>query len=276
MTFAEALQQAKKFGVPVAKARLLLGHILNNPPEHIFAYSEKELNPADFDSFIKMCKDLTDGKPITRILGVREFWSLPFALSEATLDPRPDSETLIEAVLDHFKDKSIPLEILDLGTGTGCLLLSLLHDYKKATGMGVDLNPKAVETAAQNAMHLNLDARATFQQGSWFDGVSEKFDTIISNPPYISHTDYETLDKNVRNYDPKLALVGDNKGLACYEEIIQQAPSHLNSDGILVLEIGYGQKDDICQILSDNEFMLIGCRKDLAGIDRCLIAQIQR
>ncbi len=275
MIFGNALQNAvKDYGVSVQHARLILGHIIQKTPEHVFAYPEKELNDKDHHQFMKLCKDLAGGKPITRILGHREFWSLDFQLSEATLDPRPDSETLIEAVLDYIKDKSSKLRILDLGTGTGCLLLSLLHEYKNATGTGVDLNPKAVETATQNAKNLGLGGRATFQQGSWFDGLTEKFDIIISNPPYISETDYKTLDNNVRDYDPKLALVADNNGLACYEEIIQNAGHHLNPKGILVLEIGFGQKDDIFQILSDNNFKLIESRKDLAGIDRCLVSGV--
>tara|TARA_R110002050_G_scaffold12648_1_gene41432 strand:- start:3659 stop:4492 length:834 start_codon:yes stop_codon:yes gene_type:complete len=274
MIFADALQKAvKDYGLSVQHARILLGHVIQKTPGHIFAYPEKKVTQSGFDQFIKLCTDLAGGKPITRILGQREFWSLNFQLSDATLDPRPDSETLIEGVLTHIKDKSKDLKILDLGTGTGCLLLSLLHEYKMATGIGVDLNPKAVETATQNAKNLGLNTRATFQQGSWLNGLTEKFDIIISNPPYISHTDYETLDDNVRNFDPKLALVADHNGLSCYEEIIRNAKNYLNPKGILVLEIGFGQKDDVCQILSDNQFTLIECRKDLAGIDRCLTAQ---
>jgi len=276
MIFADALQKAvKDYGLSVQHARILLGHVIQKTPGHIFAYPEKKVSQSGFDQFIKLCTDLAGGKPITRILGQREFWSLDFQLSDATLDPRPDSETLIEGVLTHIKDKSKDLKILDLGTGTGCLLLSLLHEYKNATGIGVDLNPKAVETATQNAKNLGLSGQASFQQSSWFEGLSEQFDIIISNPPYISETDYKTLDDNVRDYDPKLALVADNNGLACYEKIIHNAGHHLKPKGILVLEIGFGQKDAICQILSNNNFKLIESRKDLAGIDRCLTAQPQ-
>jgi release factor glutamine methyltransferase len=272
MTIAEALHHAQSaYTITLNHMRILLGYVLKKTPEYIFSYPEKEIFKENFDQFITLCCELEKGKPLSRIIGIREFWSLPFQLSEATLDPRPDSETLIEAVLDHRKDKSKDLRILDLGTGTGCLVLSLLHEYKNATGIGIDLNPKAVETAALNATNLNLATRAIFQQGSWFDGVNEKFDLIISNPPYITPDDYKTLDNTVRNYDPKLALVADNNGLACYEKIISNAKNYLKPDGILVLEIGFGQKDAVSALLSQNGFDHYKSRQDLAGIDRCLI-----
>lgn len=211
------------------------------------------------------------GEPVSRILGEREFWSLPFKLSPATLDPRPDSETNIEAALKNISDHQQTLRILDLGTGSGCLLLSLLHELPNATGVGVDLAPEAVKTAQENARHLNLSKRAEFMISRWGDQLTEIFDLVISNPPYIPSPEIETLMPEVRAYDPRLALDGGDDGLEAYRQLALCIPPLLNPenpDALVILEIGKGQEDAV------RDLMPLRCterKADLAGIIRTLI-----
>lgn len=215
------------------------------------------------------------GEPVWRILGEREFWGLPFRLSAATLEPRPDSETLVEAVLDHLASRrQEPLAVLDLGTGTGCLLIAVLSEFPKATGLGIDLSPEACETARGNA-HLNgVAERCLFQQGSWTAGLDRRFDLILSNPPYIRTGDIEALDVSVRDHDPRLALDGGDDGLGPYRIFARTLQDVLAPGGVVVLEIGAGQEAEVIALMRDGGFVWRGSRRDLGGHPRALIFTI--
>ena len=208
-------------------------------------------------------------EPVARIIGAREFWGLNFGLNEATLEPRPDSETLVEAVLAFRKANA---RILDLGTGTGCLLLALLHEMPAATGMGIDMNPRAVEQAIFNAAALGLGERAMFRTGNWLTDIKENFDIILSNPPYIPASDISTLMPEVRDYDPMLALDGGVDGLAPYRFLIPQLANFLNPQGIAAFEVGAGQAPQVADLFRQSGFANIAIHKDLGGIDRCVTA----
>lgn len=212
------------------------------------------------------------GEPVWRILGEREFWGLPFRLSAATLEPRPDSETLVEAVLDQMAGRrQEPLAILDLGTGTGCLLIAVLSEFPMATGLGIDLSPEACETARRNAEANGVAERCLFQQGSWTAGLDRRFDLILSNPPYIRTDDIETLDVSVRDHDPRLALDGGDDGLGPYRIFAETLPGVLAPDGVVVLEIGAGQEADVIALMRAGGFVWRGSRRDLGGHPRALI-----
>ncbi len=212
------------------------------------------------------------GEPVWRILGEREFWGLPFRLSAATLEPRPDSETLVEAVLDHLAGRrQEPLAVLDLGTGTGCLLIAVLSEYPTATGLGIDLSPEACETARRNATINGMSGRVAFQQGSWTAGLNRRFDLILSNPPYIRTGDIEALAISVRDHDPRLALDGGDDGLGPYRIFAKTLPDVLAPDGVVVLEIGAGQEADVTALMRDGGFVWRGSRRDLGGHPRALI-----
>ncbi len=212
------------------------------------------------------------GVPLWRVIGEREFWGLPFRLSAATLEPRPDSETLIEAVLQHLGGRrSEPLAVLDLGTGTGCLLIALLSECTAAAGLGIDLSTEAVETARRNAELNGVSGRCLFQQGYWTDGLQRRFDVIVSNPPYIRSGDITRLDPAVRDHDPGLALDGGDDGLAPYRVFARTLPDVLAPGGVVVLEIGAGQETDVRTIMSDGGFVWRGSRRDLGGHPRALI-----
>lgn len=274
MKISDAVRKVSTRGlVSPYHVRIILGHIINFSQEQVLQNPDHVLPAHHIDVFLSFCDRLENGEPLSRILGYREFWSLNFELSEDTLDPRPDSETLIEAVLKFLPDQKIPLRILDLGTGTGCLLIALLTEYKNAQGIGVDISTGALKTAQKNAVHHGVQERVHFLKSNWFEQVDGKFDVIVSNPPYIKTTDYKTLDQNVRDFDPKRALVGGDDGLDCYRQIIQMAPQYLKRDGILVLEIGYDQKDAIYSLSLPFNLGVRKLYKDLSGLDRCLILQ---
>lgn len=212
------------------------------------------------------------GEPVFRIIGEREFWGLPFALSAATLEPRPDSETVVEAALAALGErKQEPFSVLDLGTGTGCLLISVLSECRAATGLGIDLSSEACETARHNAVVNGVSDRVAFQQGSWTTALDRTFDIVLSNPPYIPTAEIAALAVSVRDHDPVLALDGGDDGLAPYRIFARTLPDVLAPQGIVVLEIGAGQEDDVIALMTGRGFDWRGSRRDLGGHPRALI-----
>ncbi|MGD9743646.1 MAG: peptide chain release factor N(5)-glutamine methyltransferase, partial [Dongiaceae bacterium] len=210
-------------------------------------------------------------EPVSRILGEREFWSLPFRLGAATLDPRPDSETLIAAVLARVVERSAPLRLLDLGTGTGCLLLALLSELPRARGIGIDLASSAVAVATENAMRLGLGRRALFRIGDWDRGLAGRFDIVVSNPPYIPHREIEALAPEVRRYDPRLALDGGADGLAGHRALAGLLPRRLTPRGIAAIELGAGQGPAAAAIYEAAGVALLDRVADLSETLRCLV-----
>lgn len=212
------------------------------------------------------------GEPFWRVIGEREFWGLPFRLSAATLEPRPDSETLVEAALQHLGERrNGRMSVLDLGTGTGCLLISVLSECPRATGLGIDLSEDACETARRNAEANGVSDRCAFRQGSWTDGLDQRFDLILSNPPYIPTADIEELDPGVRDHDPRLALDGGGDGLGPYRILAETLRDVLAPDGVVILEIGAGQEADVVGLMRDGGFVWRSSRDDLCGHPRALI-----
>ena len=214
-------------------------------------------------------------EPVSRILGSREFWGLTFTVTAETLDPRPDSETLIETALDLLKDKPNP-RLLDLGTGTGCLLLALLHERPDASGIGADLSEGALAVAASNAAALGLDQRARFVESEWTAEVEGRFDLVISNPPYIRHEDIAGLDEEVRLHDPMLALDGGADGLDAYRAIARLLPDHLTQAAHAVIELGAGQADEVTAIFEAAGLAVPRVVSDLGGHPRALVAHMPR
>jgi release factor glutamine methyltransferase len=220
-----------------------------------------------------LLRRMVAGEPLSRVFKRREFWGLEFSLSADTLDPRPETETVIEGVLRREPDRSAPRRLLDLGTGTGCLLLALLAELPAASGVGIDIAEGAVRTAARNAVNLGLADRARFFVGDWATAVSGKFDAILANPPYIASEALALLPREVVCYDPQRALDGGADGLRSHRAIAEAAPRLLSPNGILATEIGAGQADVVASIMKDNSLVVDGIEKDLAGIARCVIAR---
>ena len=249
-------------------ARLLIeGSLATENPE-----PDMTLPPEALARLRGFAKRRLAGEPVWRILGEREFWSLRFRLSPATLEPRPDSETIVEAALAELKGRrDEPLSLLDLGTGTGCLLIALLSELPRARGLGIDLSEEACSTAAGNAALNGVAERATFRQGSWTDGLFGRFDLIVSNPPYIPSGEIAGLSVEVREHDPILALDGGADGLAPYRIFARTLPALLAPAGIIVFEIGAGQGPDVVALMQAGGLEFRGSRNDLGGHERALI-----
>lgn len=214
-------------------------------------------------------------EPVSRILGQREFWGLAFEVSPATLDPRPDTETLVETALELLRDQPSPA-ILDLGTGTGCLLIALLHERPDARGLGIDLSEEALAVAARNAAALGVGTHASFRRANWAEGIDERFDLVISNPPYIPAADIAALAPEVRLFDPTDALDGGADGLAAYRTIADALPGLLTPDGHAVVELGVGQENDVTRIFSAAGLQVNRVVSDLGGVPRALVAALPR
>ena len=222
-------------------------------------------NLSDSDTY-KIIERRKKGEPLSKILGHRGFWKGDFFVDKNVLDPRPDSETLIQAVLENFPDKNTPLRILDLGTGSGCLLISLLMEYPKAVGIGVDISAKAIKIAKKNAIKNGVKADFILLDMASLSPHFGQFDIVISNPPYIPTKDIDNLDKSVKEDDPLLALDGGKDGMDFYRIIAQKAPV-----SVIFLEIGLGQKKQVQKIFEKQNWRFLGTKRDYAGIIRVLI-----
>ncbi len=253
----------------ILESRVLLCFVLKCTRADLIVDPNRTLSPEQEKHYRDLIQLRLQGQPIAKIIGEKEFWGLPFKVTKDTLDPRPDTEILIETVLESV-DKSKSNRILDLGTGTGCVLLSLLHELKKSFGVGVDLSQEALNVAEENACNLCLNDRAVFLQSNWGEKLEGKFDIIVSNPPYITQADYDVLSAQVRDYDPKLALVGGEDGLECYKKIAPIIDKHLEPNGFFAIEFGINQESMVSQILNENNLHVLEIRKDLAGILRCI------
>ncbi len=214
-------------------------------------------------------------EPISQIFGEKEFWSLPFKVTKDTLTPRPDSETLIETALKFYGDKDEALSILDLGTGTGCLLLALLHEYPNAKGVGIDISEATLNVAIENAESLSLSKRANFQLGKWSSGLSQNisFDIIVSNPPYIGSYEKSSLPPEVKDHEPEIALFSGEDGLDDYRTIAAEVGNHLKDSGCVILEIGHTQAKAVKKIFTSAGFNKSTVFQDLGARDRCLVIE---
>lgn len=261
---------------PARELRLLIAYILNTTYDTVFFHEEQELTLSQIGQIQQAVSLRRQHMPLAKIIGQKEFWGLSFKVTRDTLDPRPESETLIETILELFPDKNQLFEILDLGTGTGCLLLSTLNEYPQAHGVGIDISEKALDITKQNAHQLALHSRCSFYQGSWFSPLQKSdrtFDLIISNPPYIAvgtSLSQETL------YDPEGALFAPEQGLLPYRLILEQAGTFLNPSGYIVFEIGKGQEEDVINLATQNGYTFVCARKDILGYVRCLVFKFSR
>lgn len=266
------LQQAKIESASL-DARILLEHALELSREQLLFQMEQSIGAEQYAKYQSLIARRADRRPVAQLIGRREFFGHEFIVSEATLDPRPDSETIVEAVLARLNDRAKPYDILDLGTGTGCLLLSLLKALPAARGTGADISPAALSVAKENTLRLGLQARTTFVTSHWCGEVEGRFDVIVANPPYIPSRTIELLSPEVARFEPKLALDGGEDGLDAYRALLPKLSSHLKPDGFAAFEIGAGQEEDLRKIVAGCQLSVAGVEKDLNGIARCVIVE---
>ncbi len=273
LTDAAAALAAAGFDEPRRRARRLLAAALRVSGADIFAHPERALSAAEEARVAAMLSRVIAREPLSRIIGRREFWGLEFVLSADTLDPRPDSESVVEAVLARLPDRTPAYRFLDLGTGTGCLLLALLSEFPRAIGVGIDLAAGAALTARRNATLLGLGERAYFAVGDWAGAIAGGFDAVVANPPYIATRAIPELPPEVRNYDPKRALDGGPDGLLDYRAIAADLFRLLRPGGLFAAEIGLGQAEAVASILAQGGLAIEGFAADLGGVIRCVVAR---
>jgi len=257
-------------------ARLLTSHALNLDLSGMIAAATRVLTAAESNRLEALASRRLAGEPVARILGQKEFWGLPFALSPATLVPRPDTETVVELALEMLRERPAnkPLSIADLGTGTGAILLALLSELPDATGIGTDISVEVLETATANAVLLGLATRANFIRCDYASELTGPFGLIVSNPPYIRTSDIAGLAVEVRDHDPRKALDGGPDGLDAYRALIPQAASILAPGAALVVETGQGQAAQIEALMTASGLVPERApRADLAGIPRAVGAR---
>lgn len=259
---------------PELDALLLLCHATGQDRIGVYATPTKQLTSEQYAKFDGFVGRREKAEPMAYILGEKGFWAFDLKVRKGVLIPRPDTETLIEAILEKYKDRTQPLTILELGVGTGAIILSLLHELPKATGLGVDISPEALACAEENAEANHIEKRLTLRASRWFDNVSEEgFDIIVSNPPYIKTADIPNLMRDVAQHEPSLALDGGADGLDAYRLIIKEAPAKLKAGGLLAFEIGYDQADAVQILLKQsNHFEAAQVVQDLAEHDRVVLA----
>ncbi len=258
---------------PQREARILAAAILGLSPADLVLSPDAPLGP-EAATLDRATTRRAVREPFHRIIGTREFYGLDLALSPGTLVPRPDTEALVDAVLDHLRAEgrdTAPLSVLDLGTGSGAILIALIANLPQATGTGTDLSADALATAAANAARCIGPGRTRFRQSDWFAEVDGRYDVIVSNPPYIVSSEIAALEPEVARHDPLSALDGGADGLDAYRALAQGAQAHLASGGLIGLELGAGQRGAVTALFEEQGLSVLACRHDLSGIERALL-----
>ena len=253
-------------------AEVLLSHVLRQERIYLYVHFDEPMEQNELSKFREYVKKRAQHVPIAYIIGEREFMGLPFKVTKDTLIPRPDTEILVENVLNNV-DKDKEIEIVDIGTGSGAIILSLLVNLPNAQGKTVDISSKAIEVAKENAVNLQVNDRCEFFVGDLFAPLNDnKFDLIVSNPPYIPQKDIATLEDDVKEYEPVSALTDGGDGLSYYRRLLSEGKAYIKENGFIALEIGIYQSEDVKQIAMDNGWKNIKIIKDYAGIDRVVLA----
>lgn len=272
MDIARELQATlKEGGIPVdlREVKMMMKEAAGLTEEDFILTPDQPLIQEQQEKLSAIIARRLKGEPLSRIVGVKEFWGLEFEVTPDTLDPRPDTETLIEAVLKSLPDKDAPLRVVDLGTGTGCILISLLTELPNAAGVAVDISDAALGVARRNAERHGVSGRFEAVQGSWFGPLAgQDFDLIVSNPPYIPDADIQKLSGEVKNHDPVLALSGGENGLESYQKIISGLKKHLNHKNRAFLEIGFDQLGSVSRLVEESNLCVCDSTPDIAGIPR--------
>ncbi len=268
-----AYEYLKNYNIKSAllDSELLMANVINKSREYIILNLNDDISKKDFNTFQKMINQRSEGKPIAHLMHKKFFWKYEFFVNRHVLIPRPDTEIIIEQVLKIYKNKN-KINFLDIGSGSGCILLSLLKERKDFTGIGLDISSHALKVCKINAYKLGVGSRAKLYNSDIDKFSFGKYDLIISNPPYIKNLDLKYLEKDVRNFEPKVALNGGLDGLSEIRKVIKKSSELIKFGGKLVLEIAYNQKQEVKKLLKRNGFYTNSVVKDFAKNDRCIIS----
>lgn len=283
-TYRELYEEGRRIleqaGLPDAAldARFLLEEVCGTNLQTLLVFPEKKVTEEEVNQYRAFVQRRKDREPTAMILGEWDFMGLTFRLNKSTLIPEQDTEVLVETALEELKRRGLgeaPLRILDLCTGSGCILLSLLHELRNAGGLGTDLSEEALEAARENAVRLGLQERASFRQGDLWEPVGdERFDLIVSNPPYVPTDVIPTLEPEVRCGEPYAALDGGEDGLVFYRRIMEEAAGHLKPSGIIIVESGFDEAAQIAALMQDQKLRGIRTVKDYGGLDRVVLGAL--
>lgn len=267
---SEATRRLKAAGVdsPRLDARVLLMHVLGLPGNALI--SDQALCEEQVSRFETLVGRRIAREPLAYIVGEKEFFSLAFAVGPGVLVPRPETETLVEEAIRAFPDRDADLDVLDLGTGTGCIIAAFLSHYPRARGVAVDDGPDALVWATRNIERLGLSPRCDVLRGTW--NAKGRFDVVFSNPPYLTEDEYTHAAPEIRCFEPKTAFVAGRGGLDAYRGIARALPGQLKPDGLVFLEVGASQSSAVVEILEADGLESRGISPDLGGIPRCVIA----
>ena len=263
--------QKNKIANPQLDSEILLSNSIKRDKKHIILNPKEVLNSEQLGKFKSLIERRKKGEPIAYLINKKEFWKDEFFVNKDVLIPRPDSELIIEQVL-KINSKDDQLQILDIGTGSGCILLSILKERSNFYGTGIDISKKSINVSKFNAKQLNLTNRVKFFHSSVDNFNNGKYDIIVSNPPYIEQLSLKYLEKDVVNFEPKLALSGGFDGFSKIRKVINKASILIKKNGKFILEIGFNQKNKVIKILKEEGFYVNKAIKDYGNNDRCIIS----
>lgn len=250
-------------------ARIILREIFNFDEKELILNSDLILSESKISKVQKIITRRLNFEPVSKIFGKRDFYNSTFSISDDVLDPRPETENIVEIANNFILEKGYE-SFIDLGTGSGCIILSILKENKNLTAVGVDISIDAIDIAKKNSKDMNLEKRSSFLVSNWLSSIYNSYDLIISNPPYIPSDEIITLSKTVKNFDPLISLDGGQDGLKCYKEIAQDINRVINKNGRVILEIGYNQAHDVIKIFESKEFKLLKIYNDINDLNRIL------
>ena len=260
-----------KISSALLDSELLLSQVIKKDRKFILLNLDKELDEITQKSFRNLILKRSRGKPLAYLTGIKSFWKYDFKVNEKVLIPRPDTEIIIEQVLKIYKNKNY-LNFLEVGVGSGCIALSILKEKKSFSGTGIDLSQDCIEICRYNAKKLGVNNRVKLLKSDVDNLIFHKYDLVVSNPPYIKKFDLNKLNREVINYEPKLALDGGLEGLSVIRKVIKKSSELIKKNGKLILEIGYDQRLPVKKMLNENNFYINRIIKDLAKNDRCIIS----
>ena len=259
--------------IPILEKKILLKYILNTSNEEINISHNKLLDHIELCQYKKLIQRRKKSEPIAYIINKKEFWKDTFFIDNSVLIPRPDSEIIIETAIKYFPDTNQNLKMLDLGTGSGCLIISLLREFKNSQGIGIDIDKKALKVAKQNKSNLLDENRLEFCHADFSEFNTINYDLIVCNPPYVSTSSKDNMLRDVQDFEPEIALFAKENGLRCFKMVLDNLIKYENKKQLIIFEIGYNQLKPIQKLLKNTGFQLISVEKDISDIPRCIVTK---
>ena len=273
MSSLNKLLYSEDSSIPILEKKILLKYILNTSNEEINISHNKLLDHIELGQYKELIQRRKKSEPIAYIINKKEFWKDTFFIDNSVLIPRPDSEIIVETAIKYFPDINQNLRMLDLGTGSGCLIISLLREFKKSQGTGIDVDKKALKVAKQNKSNLLNENRLKFCHADFSEFNTINYDLIVCNPPYVSTSSKDNMLKDVQDFEPEIALFAKENGLRCFKMVLDNLIKYENKKQLIIFEIGYNQLKPIQKLLKNTGFQLISVEKDISDIPRCIVTK---